>query len=326
MPRTPLKGHSPIIMERLQSINTTMPLVLSLLDHAKSGVKRNADHLTVLAFIAKLNLWFARKVETEEKVRELSHWAGSSAHRDSVAEAVVRLSSAVVRDLETVKHEFGVLWLKTNKPEGLELLQKRCDRQSAYWREKIFQVQHGIFWVDPEIESAWIYHPDTLSSDGVQVRVQHAYFRKTLVITGAVHSAYLQLIGDTHAQLSINGKAVGEVYVRRSNSLSAEQQRIKLIDIAPFLTPSVNSITVDAQDYSTAGSAGVNICGEVQYSNGEVSAFVSDTTWTVSHAIVPQWTEPSFDDSHWKTPRVKQYQYTVVRPDFTTGRTSWIEQ
>jgi hexosaminidase len=326
LPRTPLKGHSPIVMERLQSITSTMPLVLSLLAGAEKSATRNRDHFASLKFIARLNLWFAKKVETLEEVQELSRWAPASAHRDSVADAIVRLSSGVLGDLADLRKEFAGLWMRTNKPEGLELLLQRYDRQAAYWREKIDQVRQGTFWIDPEIASAWIYHADTRDSAQATVRVQHAYFRKTFTASAAVRSSKLQLIGDTYVKVSVNGRPVGEVYVRRSNSLSAEHQRIKVFDIAPFLIASTNVITVEAQDYSVAGSAGVNLYGEVEYANGAIGIIASDTTWKTSAAPDVQWTDARYDDSRWECAIVKQYPYTVVRPDFATERPSWIEQ
>jgi hexosaminidase len=326
MPPTPLKGHSAVILDRLQSIESTMPLVLSLLETSDSVIQENKEHLRYLEYVARLNLWFLKKVQVEEKVQHLSRWAPSSPQKDSVATALVSLCESVLLDLKPLRSEFEKLWMKTNKPEGLEYLLMRFDRQKAFWQEKIDQVKSGVFWVDPEIESSWIYHPDVKAGSQPPACVQHAYFRRSFSVPKGAQSATIQLIGDTFVKMSVNDREVGEVYVRRSNSLSAEHQRIKAFNILPFLTESTNVITAEAQDFSVSGSAGLNIYGEVRFSDGSIRKIISDTTWKVSASIGPQWTSVSFDDSSWPHAVAKPYPYSIDRPDFATGRPSWIEQ
>jgi hexosaminidase len=326
MPPVPLKGHSAVIMERLQSIESTMPHVLSLLESSKRLVHYNKDHLEYLEYVARLNLWFAKKVQVEEQVQALSRWAPSSTRKDSVAKAMVTLCESVMGDLKPLRSEFERLWKKTNKPEGLEYLLMRFDRQKAFWQEKIDQVNRGEFTVNPEIESSWIYHPEMKSGAQAPARVQHAFFRRTFSIPAGIQSATIQLIGDTYVKLSVNGHEIGEVYVRRSNSISAEHQRIKMFDILPLLKESNNVICAEAWDYSVAGSAGMNLYAELRLADGSTKKIASDSTWRVSPTTGDQWKAISFDDSTWRRAVTKPYPYTVDRPDFLTGRASWIEQ
>ncbi|MCX6134895.1 MAG: family 20 glycosylhydrolase [Ignavibacteriales bacterium] len=326
MPPAPLKGHSAVIMERLQSIESTMPLVISLLKKAETVVHDNNDHLRYLDFVARLNLWFSKKVQVGEKVRELSRWASSSPRKDSVAAAIVSLCESVIGDLKPLSLEFDRLWKISNRPEGLEYLLMRHDRQKAFWQEKVDQVKSGVFWVEPEIESSWIYHADVKTGSQPPARVQQAYFRKTFSVPKGTKSATIQLIGDTYVKLAVNGHEAGEVYVRRSNSISAEHQRIKIFNILPLLTDSVNVLTAEARDYSVAGSSGLNIYGELRFADGSIQKITSDTTWKVSASVGSQWKTVSFDDSLWPHAVVKPYPYAVDRPDFATGRASWIEQ
>jgi hexosaminidase len=324
-PPTPRKGHSPIIMDRLQSIKSTMPIVLSLLSKSRRNVTRNADNLSSLAFVARLNLWFARKVEAQEEVRRLSKSAERGINRDAAANEIIAVCTDVLNRLAPLRAEFEHLWLRTNKPDGLENLLKRWDRQASYWREKIDQVKRGEFWVDPELASDWIYHPVVKGPDGDSVRVQHAFFRKQFVRPIDVRTAMLQLIGDTYGKVWVNAHFVGEVYARRSNSLSAEYQRIRTFNILSLLNDTANVIAVEAQDFSTTGSAGVNIYCELQRPDGSVQTLMTDTTWKVSDAATGAWQGASFDDSHWTNSVTKPYPYTIVRPDFASGRNSWIE-
>jgi len=326
LPPTPHKGHPSTIMDRLQSIKSTMPIVLSLLKECEQLAVRDADQLKYLEFVARLNLWFAQKVEAEQEVQRLSKSAGKGIDKDSVANGIVSLCAHVVKELIPLRSEVQQLWLSTNKPEGLDNVLRRWDRQTAFWQEKMSEVQRGTFWVDPELESKWIYYPTITPQAGDTIRVQHAWFRKQFVRPSDLRSATLQLIGDTYVKLWVDSVYVGEVYARRSNSLSAEYKRVKVFDILPLLKDSVNVLAAEAQDFSENGSGGLNIYCELQESNGSVDKIVSDTTWSVTDTVSAGWQSVSYDDARWIRPGEKKYPYEIVRPDFATGRSSWIEQ
>jgi hypothetical protein len=311
---------------RVQSIKATMPLVLSMLDNGKKVATRNEDHLRYLEFVARLNLWFAKKIEVQEKVKDLSTSIGGITNKDSVANEITSLCLDVLKDLTEVRGNFEKLWLATNKSAGLEFLLMRYDRQAAFWQEKIDQVKRGEYWIDPTIESAWVYHPKANPGKRDSVQVQVAYFRKTFPTPKGIRSATMQLIGDTYAKASVNGKNAGEVYVRRSLSLSLEHQRIKMFNILPLLGDSVNVIAVEAQTFSPTGSAGINIYCELELADGSVQKIMTDSTWKVADAAVDKWVATAFNDSSWLNAAPKTYPFTVVRPNFATGRSSWMER
>lgn len=319
------EGYLPIAV-RLQSIRSTMPVVLSLLAKAKNEITENEDHLLYLEFVTRLNQWFVKKIDAQEKVKQLSILGNSSANKDSAAAPIIDVCTDVLKDLNSLKGDFERLWLATNKSAGLELLMMRYDRQAAYWQEKIDQVKRGEFLVDPEIESAWIYHPKANPGMKDSVQVQKAYFRKAFDAPKNVRSATLQLIGDTHAKVSVNGKNVGEVYVRSSNSLSVEHQRVKMFDILPLLTDSANVISVEAETFSPSGFAGVNVYCELERADGTVQKIITDGSWKVIDNASGNWTAASFDDSSWLHAAVKPFPSIVIRPNFASGRSSWIER
>ena len=318
-------GYLPIAV-RLQSMRSTMPVVLSLLAKAKSEITENEDQLRYLEFVARLNVWFAKKIEVQEKVKQLSFSGNALANKDSTAAVIIDLCTDVIKDLTSLKSEFERLWLATNKSAGLDLLMMRYDRQAAYWQEKIDQVKRGEFVVNPEIESAWIYHPNANPGKKDSAQVQKAYFRKIFNAPKTVRSATLQLIGDTHAKVSVNGKNVGEVYVRSSNSLSVEHQRIKMFSILPLLTDSANVIAVEVETFSPSGSAGVNVYCELELADGTVQKIMTDGSWKVADRASGNWTAASFNDSSWSNAAVKVFPSVVIRPNFASGRSSWIER
>ncbi|MBI2428179.1 MAG: family 20 glycosylhydrolase [Ignavibacteriales bacterium] len=314
----------PPLIQRVQSIKSTMPYVVDMLNEAKEEVTINADHLPYLEFIARLNLWFAKKIEVQEKIKLLLK--DSVRTKTEIASDVTALAKPVVEQLNAVKSEFEKVWHRTNKPQGLALLLHRYDRQAAYWNELIEQVNKGDFAVDPSLKSQWIYHPKANPGVKDSVQVRQAYFRKRFMTAGNISSAKLQLLGDTWSKLYVNGKFAGEVMARRSLSLIVENQRAKIIDIKPYLTDSLNVIAVEAQNFQENGSGGTNVYGEFILTDGSVQTMNSDDTWKVTDAASNGWMTASFNDSSWVAVSPKKYSVPVVQPNLTTGRTSWFER
>lgn len=311
---------------RVQSITATMPQVLALLDEAKRSVTRNADQIQRLEFVARQNLWYAKKITAQEKIKQLQQSASGGAHAQAAAE-ITALANDVINGLAELKKEYRRLWLLTNKPEGLELLEQRYDLQTAYWKEIVERAQKGVFTYDPVIASAFIYHPSANPSQREMPQVQSAAFRKTFTVPSGLRSAKLQLIGDSYAKLAVNGKEAGEVYARRSLSLTEEHQRVKVVDILPLLSESgANVLTVDVKNFSPNGSAGVNIFVEFTSRDGSVSKLRTDSTWKVSERPEEGWKTAAFNDAGWLNAAPKPYGFTIVEPNLAAGRASWIER
>lgn len=311
------------LTQRMQSIRMTMPLVLSSLERSKTSLTRNNDHLQYLAFVARLNLWFADKIEGQEQLRLLLK--DTVASRKETAEKVAAVCARVTEGLAKVRSEFETVWHTTNKTPSLELLLKRYDRQTAYWNEIAEQAQRSSK-IDPVLTSQWIYHPKSAAAVKDSGTVPNAYFR-TIVRTGKnIRSAKVQLLADSRAVLSVNGKKVGEVSARRSLSLTVENQRAKIFDILPFMNDSANVLAVEAQNYQSTGSAGVNLYGVIVSADGTEQFISTDSTWSVIEKGTDGWNSAQFDASAWLKASSKKYGVPVIAPNFTSGRTSWFER
>lgn len=311
---------------RAPSALAMMPLVQQLLVELKASATRNQDHIQYLAFVSRLNQWFATKMLVGEKVRKLTSNIPPSASQDSIRTAVLHITKDIVPELTKLKQEFKSLWLTTNRPANLQWLMMRYDRQAAYWQEKIAEVSQGILWKDPLIESAYIYHPNvrTGNKENPGVRVPQAYFRKTFSVNQMPSSAKLQLMGDTHVKVWVNGAEVGEVYARRSLSLIVEHSRMKMWDIASLLKQGDNVIAVEAVNYSERGSAGVNIYMELQ-SGTAIARVLTDSTWKVSDTPAEGWKTLPLNGANFRQAMPRPYTSPVIRPNFESGRLSWIE-
>jgi hypothetical protein len=325
-PMLPLRASNMNYLWRIQSIESTMPLVHHLLDRLAQTATRNKEQLDYLKFVSDLNLWFATKLRVGEHVRQMTSNIPPAVNRDSLRTAAQELITNLLLQLKTLKDRFHQLWLTTNRPENLHWLMMRYDRQAMYWEEKIAQLQNGVFWVDPLIESRWIYHPNAnpRTRDSSATQVPKAYFRKTFSLDTLPKQGMLQLMGDTHARLWLNGQEIGEVYARPSLSLSVEHQRVKLWDVLPSLVQGNNVLAVEAANYDTFGSAGCNVFLELQ--STATRTILSDSTWKVTATPSPGWQMPMYSDTAWVQAVSKPYPFPVVRPQSATRRTSWIER
>ena len=314
------------LMQRMQSIRSTMPFVLRLLGELKEDVKRNNSQLADLEFAARMNLWFADKIEAQEKIKLLVKQKDSTTVPSELASKITALSDGVVTGLGEVRSEFQKVWKMTNAPEGLDRLLLRYDRQTAYWNEVKQKALAGDFDFNPELKSQWIYHPKADPNGTDTMKAPHVYFRRTLNIAGNVRDGKIQLLGDTWAKLFVNGKFAGEVYARRSLSLIVESERAKIFDVTPLLHDSVNTIAVEAQNFQEKGSAGMNVYGMIETTDGKSVEITSDSSWSVSEVPSVGWNDNSSGGSPWVQAFPKKYSVPVVAPNISTGRTSWFER
>ena len=312
---------------RIESLESSMPLVQRLLKELESTATRNGDHLHYLEFIARLNQWFASKLAVSQEIKRLWQDTSRIANRDSLKTIALVSARTLVTDLKKLKEDFAALWLRTNRKANLQWLMLRYGRQLEYWEETIDELSRGDALRDPVIESQWIYHPDgnPEKRDTTARQVRRAYFRRSFSIDQPPSSAKLQLIGDSHAKVWVNGVEVGEVLARRSLSLVVEHQRAKMWEIGSLLRRGKNSIAVEAANFDQFGSAGTNIYMELQ-AGETVTTIMTDSSWKVSDSAKDQWKSPEYDESAWRGAAVQPYPYVIIRPNVAAGRLSWIER
>ncbi|MFQ5798196.1 MAG: family 20 glycosylhydrolase [Bacteroidota bacterium] len=312
---------------RLQGLRATMPVVLQLVEKARSLVTRNEEHLDYLEFVARLKLWFANKVSTAMEINQLITGSQEKVVSE-LTEDVRTLMDPVVRMLSELKDRFRALWLRTNKPDNLDLLMRRYNRQIAYWQEKVLEIRSGRTSVDPNIPSLWIYHPATHPAQPDSVQAQHAYFRRHFELSSLPQSALLQLLGETFATVYVNGTSVGQVYATRSLSLTVEYERVKLFDITPYLRKGKNVIAAEVQNFydePDRTGAGLNVYAEFT-SAGLTDTILTDSSWVVSDTAGAGWTSINYDARAWQAAKSWPSRWPVVRPNFATRRRSWIER
>ena len=326
-PMLPLRQSPMPLNWRLQSLESTMPIVRQSAARMQEISPGNASRGHAIDFIARLGRWFARKNETAENLRGTVRDTASGVSRDSVRKVLGENVRGVLSELRQLKEDFRSLWLETNRSANLDLLMARYDRQISYWEETLRTFEESGTINDPLIESQWIYHPQAHPGrrDSSAFQVSRAFFRKEFVLSQSPTTATIQLIGDTHARLWVNGKELGEVYARRSLSLLVEHQRVKMWEAGPLLKPGENVIAVEVANYNRFGSAGVNVYGEVKSSRGVIK-ILSDSTWRVAASVSDGWNMAGVQGVGWVEAAAKPYPNEVISPNFENGRPSWIER
>jgi hypothetical protein len=304
-----------------------MPIVRQSVARMEEGAMGNVSRGRALDFVARLDRWFAFKIGIAEDLRSALRDTSVGAAKDSLRRVLSVNARGVLTELRQLKEDFRSLWLETNRSANLDLLMARYDRQVSYWEEALRTFEQNGTINDPLIESQWIYHPQAHPGrrDTSVSQVPKAFFRKELVLGQAPTSAKIQLIGDTHARLWVNGKELGEVYARRSLSLLVEHQRVKMWEVGPLLRQGENIIAVEAANYNRFGSAGVNVYAEFKTSQG-TTELLSDSTWNVATAVSDGWNVEAVRKDKWLEAVVKPYPNEVIAPNFESGRLSWIER
>jgi len=294
------------------------------MQEATSG---DASRGRAIDFVAQLSRWFARKNDIAENVRSSVRDTSTGVAKDSIRKILGTHVRGVLAELRQLKEDFRSLWLETNRSANLDLLMARYDRQISYWEETLRTLEESGMINDPLIESQWIYHPQAHPGkrDSSVSQVPRAFFRKKFVLSQSPTSAKIQLIGDTHARLWVNGKELGEVYARRSLSLLVEHQRVKMWEAGPLLKLGENIIAIEAANYNRFGSAGVNVYGELKTSQG-TTKILSDSTWKVATSVLDEWKVAGVQGAGWLEAAPKSYSNEVVSPNFENGRLSWIER
>ena len=326
-PMLPARQSPMPIIWRHQSLESTMPIVRESVVRMQEATSGDASRGRAIDFVAQLSRWFARKNDIAENVRSSVRDTSTGVAKDSIRKILGTHVRGVLAELRQLKEDFRSLWLETNRSANLDLLMARYDRQISYWEETLRTLEESGMINDPLIESQWIYHPQAHPGkrDSSVSQVPRAFFRKKFVLSQSPTSAKIQLIGDTHARLWVNGKELGEVYARRSLSLLVEHQRVKMWEAGPLLKLGENIIAIEAANYNRFGSAGVNVYGELKTSQG-TTKILSDSTWKVATSVLDEWKVAGVQGAGWLEAAPKSYSNEVVSPNFENGRLSWIER
>lgn len=291
-----------------EALGSLMPKIAEDVARLETDVKKNNEQLQMLKLMTDIGLYFKDKLSVQYLLQE------QLAGRKGETSLLMKKIDENLSSLEALKISYRRMWLKYYKAEGLSLIEDKFDRLAGYFREIKRDLTAGTLR-SPEIPSRWIYCPLNDSEYAAS-----AEFKKEFTLNARPDTALLQLIGDTHARVYVNGKYAGEVYARRTLSLSSELERVKIFDVTPMLTDGGNTVTVLVDNYNNKGAAGMNLMLHIKTA-GTVTEMLSDTTW--SSRMVK---ESGKNDGQWGGTAERIYPFVISAPDFATMRKSWIER
>jgi len=291
---------------RLTWLKQTLPLIRNDVEKIRANAKRNTKQTEIYKFLLDLYSWYSLKTETQLALLDTT---------TSISEKranVIPLIDENISRLSKLKKEFKKIWLQYYKPDNLNLIEDKFNRLNAYFKETKEELQHDTLY-SPVLKSKWIYAQ--VEKDSLLPRAKFRYL--FLVSNKKISSAKLQLMGNTYAELYINGKFVTKVYARLTLSLSVEYGRVKYLDIKNYLRKGENEIVIKAASYGRKPKAGANIIAEITYTDGEVQKIETDENWQSG-----KWESNKYEA---KTVS-KDFWQTIIAPNFKTNRPSWIER
>ncbi|MGB9663498.1 MAG: family 20 glycosylhydrolase [Ignavibacteria bacterium] len=287
---------------------------LSLIRDLKKLVTKNKSHLDYLEFAAKQAVWFGDKLNYAFEIKNLIDKKSGFLTKQE-REVVSKKCDDMINRLKELKEEYRQLWLRTNRPDNLHLIEKeKYDRQIFAWQRMKEALKQEIVEYDQTIKSKWMYHPDANPYERDKSQVERAVFVRDLIVKDKVTSALVHLMADSYAELYVNDKFLGDVRGRRTLSLLVESQRAKFFDITSYLKPGINVIKIIAKNFGENVSAGVNVQFDIKTTISHQRIY-PDESWRVSN-----------DGKNFIEPKLINSRFISSEPDFENKITSWYER
>lgn len=304
------------VPSRTESIQSSVPEVLSLIRKARKEVGANEDILDLYELSAKMDMYWADRVTGVLEMRDLS--ADSSLAPSEKRDRIEKIEKPLLRTIAKIKEEYTKMYLRTNRYPMLQLLEGRFEDQEKDMRQGTAEMLAGNYDYSQLITSDFIYYPGSRPYTREGSKVDSATFVKTVNLEDIPAHSEAQLIGDTYCRFFVNGKYVGDVKARRTLTLNVERKRVRVFDLDGFLHKGANTFMVQAVNFDRFGSAGCNIMAWI--GNDTVR---TDSTWKAAKGIVApdgvaaaRFLEAAPYDIGW----------TVTAPDYDLNLRSWIER
>ncbi len=268
-PFLPRKDERPHTTQELYRVYEDARTAQKLCDVLQPLVTRRKGDVDYLRYCARMHEHY---VASQRLVADLNAFKADELSAEAIKEAKTTFLDrihAVRDDAARLRDTFQELWLRTNVPANLHYAIDDYNAIVKAWDDAAVRAEQGVFAYDPRPASAWIYHPDAASGKPVQ----QSYFRKTFTLDSReVASAGIQVQGDTHVKVYVNGTQVGEQFARRNLSAPVNPKLLAVYDIKPQLKDGENVIAIDAHNYGTinpdlepggpARSAGFHLYGK----------------------------------------------------------------
>ncbi|HUU28999.1 MAG TPA: family 20 glycosylhydrolase [archaeon] len=297
-----------------------------ILADAAPGVRANRWLLEILAYEADMGRCLGQKFIWQEefvKAGKRNPPGPETGRREYYA----AWAGSMASQLTGLKERFRAIWLKYNKPEGLDNNLHLFDRQIEIWTRIERALRSGTGLPEAEIQSEWIT-PAGSNAQGRQKEARSAFFRQKITLDGnsLPEKSILQLMGMTQAEIYLNGEPVGESLFSSFLMSVGENRRAGIIDLSGLLKPGDNFLAAKVTNYEGKVPS-LNVYAELTKNGEVISRIITGTNWRgIETAVEPDgWMNVGFDDSAWKTCEKTFINLPVSAPMLRAGFNSRIE-
>ncbi len=299
-----------------QSLVSDTTRLTLLLDSLQPLVKHNADHLDLIRLLKDLQQYYLYKRQTQQRFQ--LYFQGEEEDLNSL----INLAEENILRLEILREEYGKVWLRYYLPEGLAVIQSKFERLIRYFEETKDQLLLNKRLDSPLISSEWIF--DCKNTIDTVNCYTEAVFRKDFFLEEKPQIAFIQIIAETYAELTINDQPIQTNYLRAYASAYLSRQRIRLSNISDALKEGNNTIKVKVINYNQGlptsqqpvrGTAGLNALAWIKTPHDQIY-IRSDASWRAQELNEPK--------NVWHSVSVKSYPFPIIAPNFLSERPSWI--
>ncbi len=269
-----------------------------------------SDHAWYFESVAlglDLIVLYCNKVLLKEK---LERTIPAKLHQSS-KDALIHDITSFMKDVEHAKQAYRHIWELNSKPAGsYGFLLNQYDSMILFYNEIIACVKDGEPFPDPFIPSEYIYSKAIGDFDVPVI------FSKRFSIERMPSKAFLQAFAYNHAEITINGKAIGHVEHRNSLSYMILEHCVKFWNVTGFLEAGSNEIKVSITNNVKSWFV-LNALLELHFPGGKTDHVITDKTWTWQHSTAGSPCLPV--KTLGPPPSVVG---GLTRPDFAAGRRS----
>jgi hypothetical protein len=191
-------------------------------------------------------------------------------------------------DIQDMKIEYERLWKIQAVPEGLEYPLHRFDVLNWYYERSIQKLEKNEKPEDSQLKSEWIWcNGRRLSAEWGNRKL--FYFYDTFAPKKVIKRVRLQGIANNYMKVYINGKFVGEVLSRFSQSSLPMAKSVQVFDVTNLINQKTkNIISVEGINYPN-GIGGINIILHMEYEDGTTEDFITDGSWRYTDISPNPW-------------------------------------
>lgn len=260
----PNKGYQEALPQIEQLITKTAAL--------KGISPVNKLNIEMLNYSARLYRVFAKKML-------ISHQIAHDEKKVNKADLVW------LRDeFQNLKGDYERLWAAECSIDNLKPILSNYNAITGFLDQKIEQLENSVEIKKINIPSQWIYYCKR-KHRGYPLET---FFRKKITIRENLKYAKIQLIGDTHIRVYLNGNLISEFFSKRTLSVRMLNNMVKIIDLTQYLKKSDNYLVVENVNYQ-GGFGIINVFGEIAYTNGCIENIVSDKSWIATNTYNRDW-------------------------------------